>query len=315
MKRGDVNWFVVSLIIVVITLAIFLVAIMKGNITDIVDRETCKESIMLRGAVLPGQAIDLKSYLSLQCKTKNICITSKKSGKGDCEGLGSEFETRRVLGDLKQDKIKSFLAQELTECWNMFGQGQLQIFPNEFAAKKTSGIICSKIQFDKSITDPENPDDAIKNLSGLKYYMITHKIQDKNITYMDFLLNNEESMGASQLFGDPVYGIQIKNDVEQNDQINLEKIQSIFYVETDVSNKFSKITSSIAAIGSIWATKGRAASVAGASGYLVGGFAGGIIDTNLLGIGNDQAFASTIILGEYEKETFDNYQISGFYNI
>jgi hypothetical protein len=345
-KRGDVNWFVVSIILAVITLAVFVLIFVFFPFQQTIDRAACKESILLK-AILPGGDVPAKDLVSVRCKSRVICLTTKASGKGNCTGIGKTYETQRLSATTvieQKEQIRMFLAREMADCWNMFGEGKLQIFSRAWKitdADVSKGIICDKIEFDDSILfgkDKDDPSDDIKNITGLVQYMTTHKVPTQNYSYMDYLRNTPEGDSAAQLYGSLV-PIETSADLKNSDFLNLTGVKAITYIETTNTNLGKVIagTTAGAAIAAVCIFVPGASSILG-KGVLV--LAGGGSAGNIAGVGlgysvlsvvgdfgdwlqgffvsgplKDSVAVGGLVLTDYSKDGFEKYGIQEFQNV
>ena len=154
-----------------------------------INKETCHQSVLLR-ATASTLHETMEDYVPLKCKTAKYCITSRLIGKGKCPAFkGEEKEVTKVRVKSRKD-IERFLAREIIDCWEMMGEGKLNLFTDYIAKNFGFGgisstcVICSRIDFDYEALEKNKID--WKNLSVLEY-MITHKIPDKNLTYYEYL--------------------------------------------------------------------------------------------------------------------------------
>lgn len=336
-KRGDINWFVVSIIIAVMTLVVFVVVAIFFPYSDTIDRSACQASIVLR-AIAPsevgGVSINAKDAINVRCKTTKICVTTK-SGKGNCTQLGKEFNTMKLTGttvEAKKDQIKMFLSREMADCWGMFGEGKLQIFSREFRTKTftSKGIICDKIEFDNSVLDGKdgisgNKDD-IRNITGLMFYMVSHKVPNNNYSYMDYLRGTIEGQSAQELFGSVV--VSDVKSATLNDNISLEGVKSIVYIESTLSTFAQRIGGGLGATaGAIGAyfTKGLGARILVGGGFVLGSNAGDSVFKRWF---IEDAFCSNqnnlescsnhvggLMLTNYSLEGFSQWNIDSFENL
>lgn len=330
-KRGDSSWFLVTIIISLITLAVFLIIIVFFPFQETIDRAACKESVILK-ATLPGDKIATKEYINLRCKTRKLCVSIDSTGK--CDSLGKDFETMRLTASndaARKDQIKMLISREMVDCWEMLGEGKLEIFSRSWVGDKltlSKGIICTRIEFDDSVlmgADKEmsTPDD-LKVVSGLMDYMLTHKVPNNNVSYMDFLRGTPEGQSAQEYYGSFINqqcetgGCPTNGDSFA--ELDLTKNLSIFYVETTKTKA-----------GSMWG-----GSILGVSGVAFGGYFGGLNGAMALGalgtwVGDftgeffQKLFGPSlpdgrnsvpgIFLTEYSEEGFKKYDIDSFENI
>ncbi|MEM4215138.1 MAG: hypothetical protein QW484_02120 [Candidatus Pacearchaeota archaeon] len=162
-KRGvTVQSMLIGIIIVLLIAAIIFFFLKALPYKETVDKEACRNSVILRNnAILRGEEM-LPETIPLNCKTQEITISSTN-----------------------EDFIKREIANAMYDCWWMLGEGKMQFWSEstwkEFglANVKASCVICSIIKFDKSV--------KAKNLKlDVASYMEQTKIPNKNITYLEY---------------------------------------------------------------------------------------------------------------------------------
>ncbi len=200
-KKGDVSSStVVTTIILIVGFAILVYFLASLFLSGRVDKETCHESVILRGTA--PTITGLKGAIPLKCSEEKICITSKVFG-GTC----TQFENTKGVTTVhvsNADQVARTIAQSVVECWTMMGEGKISIFSNWFAdiygvgSVYPSCVVCAKIAFDadslsKSKIDPKAID--------VSKYMMTHLMPDKEITYYEYLTGQAGKMNiADNLF-------------------------------------------------------------------------------------------------------------------
>ncbi|VVB80437.1 Uncharacterised protein [uncultured archaeon] len=265
-KKGDVNWFIVSLVVIIVSLVVIVLVFMRFNFSGDVDRTACMESAVVRASIT--DTLSLKNAVPLSCKTKRICVTSNVIEKGNCEvgnsedfGLGSTYVTERLTGskENKETQIKMILAREMADCWNMLGEGNLQIFTREITNNPINGkiIVCSRVMFDDSVTND------IQSVSGMNSYLLSHKVPGKEISYWDYFRNANDGDTLQLYAGNAVVGSTI------NDNIDLTSQKAIFYLESSVS-KAGGVIGALAAVGTTTLLMGSF----GGAGFKAAGFLG-----------------------------------------
>ena len=70
-KKGDPNWFMVSMIIALIGFVVLVLVIYVFPWKQTIDRTACHESIVLRGT-LTGDDLPLKNFVSVRCKSRQV---------------------------------------------------------------------------------------------------------------------------------------------------------------------------------------------------------------------------------------------------
>jgi hypothetical protein len=300
-KRGDGNWFIISLIIVVLTLVVIIGIFISLNSNTDVDRTVCKESLLARAALPEKVGIsvvkvstDLKDMISVACKTKRICVTAQPFGDQCEKELGSNYAVNRVLSsdlNTKKDKIRMLMAREMADCHSMTGESNMQIFNREttMAKENAKGIICSRIYFDSSITKD------ISELTGLSSYLLTHAVPGKEVSYWDYLRNTVDGDTLAVLQGNPV---------SVGDRLDLTKQKAVFYLEMSPSQMGEVIGGVAGAVGAT-ALLGSF----GGAGSKALGFLGMGIDKQLLVVGGAGLVGANI--GDTVWSTFFNSEYEG----
>jgi|TARA_B100002003_G_scaffold27167_1_gene22519 hypothetical protein len=216
-KKGALEAkMLISIILLIAGFGIILFMYSQLNWTGNIDRQICHESVILRGTLPEKSIISTKDVVPLKCKTKNICMTSKLFGKGDCNEFGDEYDTIRISESKKEQEIKMAIAREMADCWSMMGEGKVQVFSRELKSGliTSKGVICSNIAFDNSIKS------KIDKVEGIQEYLEKYNAPNKDVSYLKFFTNNYPKSS------DSIVG-------ERKDIINLDKEQSIIFVEFD----------------------------------------------------------------------------------
>jgi len=137
-KKGELTTQqIVVLIILVASFAVILFFIFRLNLGRETANEICHNSVIMRGkSVLPTDVIPLK------CKRQYVCL----SEDGSCESL-----TKPDIIKVKTKKeVYGALADQLAECWWMFGEGKIN-YAGKDTLPKIYCPICSQIAFDNSV--------------------------------------------------------------------------------------------------------------------------------------------------------------------
>ena len=177
-KRGELTTQqIVGLIILITSFAVILFFFFRLNLGETTNKEICHNSVVLKGKSVAG-------FGSLDCRTNYLCI----SGGEECEGI-SPTETKEI--DLTKDNAKNeimkAIADEMADCWWMFGEGKvnyLGIGDKTAWTKNTCGI-CATIVFDNKILDKYND---IKYKEFYEYLNAAKK--DSSQTYFNYLYNS-----------------------------------------------------------------------------------------------------------------------------
>ena len=295
-KKGALEAkMLISIILLIAGFGIILFMYSQLNWTGNIDREVCHESVILRGTLPEKSIISTKDVVPLKCKTRNICITSKLFGKGNCNEFGNEYNTIRISKDKMEQEIKMTIAREMADCWSMMGEGKIKIFSRGIKTKKSCSI-CSRIAFDNSIK--ENP----TKIKEFGKYLINHKVPNKEISYWDFLSS----------------GLDKKNYDSNTDVLSSDE-KAIIFVETGQTIAPQFIADVLkAGTGCTLGAKmgaGIGFIVPGgvATGGLVGCVGGAVIGIDLIGKLGEEIdkklesveFSSANFLVDYSKKSID----------
>lgn len=186
-KKGEISSE--QLVITVIAILGFVIVLIfwasiKFSYTE---DEICKFSVLSRATTPVDSA---KGFVPLKCGTKKICITD---GNGKCEAYFSgETNIDYITVDSNKraeaaETIAKINVEQLYGCWDLMGQGKLEIFPQSvlkkigFVSEVDNGcVICARIAIDDKINDK----DTILNLVDVSGYMRNTQVPGKALTYL-----------------------------------------------------------------------------------------------------------------------------------
>lgn len=320
-KKAEISTsMIVGIVIVVITFGIIAIVFSQLYTTVDMDKQTCSTAATLRGSLpegaFKGQSKDL---IQIKCKTERICVSTSK--KGDCKNeLGSKYTTYQIKKkEDAEEQIKMILAREMAECWNMLGKGSYSIFSRDFTAFGKSlgavSIICSRVQFDKTITE----DLGIKEIQGFNSYLLSYKVPNYEISYWDFLRNDYAGETMKILSGDSVKQKEKEKHNFIGGVVDISQTKSIFFIEVNPSAKGFIIG------GATGAVVGAITSAYSGAGMMIGGgiVAGATVAGSEIGdwihlssLKNKGLFpegtsASGIFLTDYSVQGFQSVQNEG----
>ncbi len=179
-KKGDLTASqIIIIVIAIVGFLIVLAALFLLNIGGSSEKDICQISILTR-ATAPAVA---SQALPLKCKTEKICISATSSG---CKAqfAGEENVVYEKISTSNKDaaarRIEEISANAMYDCWDMTGQGKLDIFTHITGGKKVDCLVCSRVAVDESISK----DSAIMSLVNVNDYMKTQPVPGKSITYL-----------------------------------------------------------------------------------------------------------------------------------
>ena len=178
-KHGELTTQqIVIIIIIIISFIVLLYFLFRLNPNETSSKQICYNSVVLlsKSSSLVG---------NLDCKTNYLCL----SGGDSCTSFNP---TSTVKVDVsKKEEILKALADEMADCWWMFGKGEIDYVGHPLGGDSHCAI-CAGIKFDKKIQD------KIKEITyaELSDYMKTHSSShDSSSTYLKYLygVNSLES--------------------------------------------------------------------------------------------------------------------------
>lgn len=194
---------IITIVLLIVGFVIVLFLYWQLSWTGRIDRDACHQSVIMR-ATLPTFG-GVAEFVPLKCKTEKFCITTGFFG-GKCENQFGKERVTRVKVKSKTE-IEKLISQEMLECWSMMGEGKITVFSQWFAQTYGLGrvyptcVICSRIAFDENVLNEKVKD--WKEIDPL-YYMGSHKLPGKDITYYEYLAGeggkisiNQESLETS----------------------------------------------------------------------------------------------------------------------
>jgi len=213
-KRGDMLTpaQLVIIILAVIGLVMGIFILYSLNLKGEADDSACRLSVLSRagtGSVLPTTT---QSFIPLKCTTKKICITT---GAACSEFAGEEGVKTVVIP--KNDVVKAAAIIEKTniesryDCWNLMGQGKLDIFPGNDASilnvfgktwqvTQPTCFICSRIALSQEFRDMVVYYDSVQRTVDFDKYMATNYPENSQKTYLKLFTNDlVSSYGADSV--------------------------------------------------------------------------------------------------------------------
>lgn len=176
-KKGEITTQqIVLLIILIVSFIVILLLIVGFDFFAQSDKEICHNSVVLRGTKLPD------AVTPLDCSREYICI----SEDGSCEKM---IKPDMIKVKTKED-VYSVLAEEMADCWWMFGEGKIN-YVDPAWKKKNYCSICTQLVLDNSLENIEGIDGKI-NQDDFYAYLSKTNMPDKEESYALYLFGGED---------------------------------------------------------------------------------------------------------------------------
>ncbi|MFH0972864.1 MAG: hypothetical protein V1768_02650 [Patescibacteria group bacterium] len=205
----------ITIIILIVSFGVLLFFIFRLNLGgDVTNKEICHNSVLMKSkSKIGGSALD--------CRTNYICI----SGGGKCEGFSATDTVEiDVNSPNAKEQVMKAIADEMADCWWMFGEGKVDYVGFSIGTAITGDItcsLCSIISFDKKIRDDE------KLKGGIEYEK-----------FYNYLQSIEKETGRNYLYY--LYGAQ-----------DIEEVKKIIPINFQESIEFNKQYSVLTGVGKL----------------------------------------------------------------
>ena len=174
-KRAELSTQQIVMIIILITsFAVILFFLFRLGIGEKSEEQLCRNSVLQKASVFTDAP--------LQCYREYVCITKD----GSCEELIKPEKIKvKTL-----DEVYVALANEMADCWWMFGEGKVEYVGKDLT-KNNYCSICSQIYFDDSLENLEGIEN--KKISKDELYdYLTKNEYSKDKTYSQYLLGTND---------------------------------------------------------------------------------------------------------------------------
>ncbi|MDP3758788.1 MAG: hypothetical protein Q8Q86_03640, partial [Candidatus Daviesbacteria bacterium] len=165
---------IVLIIILIASFIVILFFLFRLGLGEKSEEQLCHNSVLQKASVFTDAP--------LQCYRNYVCITKD----GSCEELikPEEIKVKSL------DEVYKALADEMADCWRMFGEGKVEYVGKDFT-KNNYCSICSQIYFDNSLETLEGIENEKISKDELYEYM-TKNDYSKEQTYSQYLLGTND---------------------------------------------------------------------------------------------------------------------------
>ncbi len=172
---------IIGLILLIASFLVILYFIFILNPKPASKKILCHNSVVEKSQVISGS----KGWIEtpLNCQTNYICYTYT----GNCDKHDASYYDEIIKVKTKDDLYKN-LANEMADCWWMFGEGKLQYVPNKWFFNSLSCSICSEIDFDSSINNSIFKSEfGFIQKNSFFNFLLNNNLPNKDITYAKYL--------------------------------------------------------------------------------------------------------------------------------
>ncbi len=174
-KKGELTTkTLITIIVLIASFVIILFLLFRLDLGATTDKEICHNSVVLKSKA--------KGFVgALDCKTNYVCI----SGGGKCENI-NPTETIKISlkgeDEIIKQKIMKVIADEMADCWWMFGEGELNYLGTDFEGYHCA--ICSIVKFDEEVYT------KFSEINYAEFYYYLSETEKSNTqSYLKYLYN------------------------------------------------------------------------------------------------------------------------------
>jgi uncharacterized membrane protein YciS (DUF1049 family) len=200
-KRGELTTTqIVMIIILIVSFIVILYVLYELNLGSTSNSQICYNSV-----VLESKSASTVGYLT--CKTDYVCI----SGGGKCANMNPTVTVKVDVSN--QTQIMKAIADQLSNCWWMFGEGQLT-YGTRGLFGSSGCALCSVVEFDNTIL-AKNYDLSYSDF----YNYLGNTLKDNTQTYLTYLYGvyNVNSL----ISNNPVLKYNLNNSLMNNSQYSI----------------------------------------------------------------------------------------------
>ncbi len=179
-KKGELTTQqIVLLIILIMSFVVILYFLIGLNIGETSEKEICHNSVVMK-----GNPVLSKGDVSLNCQRTYVCLTKD----GSCEQMTNP-NIRKVES---KSEVYRVLADEMADCWWMFGEGKVDYIGGKFTEVNYCSI-CTQLAFDDSIKEiPEFEESKKIDKDDFYNYLANTPVSEGRETYAEYFLGTKD---------------------------------------------------------------------------------------------------------------------------
>ena len=183
---------IVILIILIASFAVILFFLFRLNLGSESEKQLCFNSVMNRANLIKTTNDITSPPIALNCQRSYVCLTEDGSCKKMIDPIKKKVKTK--------EEVYEALAEELSDCWWMFGEGKVdymgtQTLPSLYCS------ICSQIAFDGSVKDLFNSNDEFDKREFYEYMAKTEISGSNGETYLEYLIGTKDIDSLAKAYG------------------------------------------------------------------------------------------------------------------
>ncbi|MBS3164478.1 hypothetical protein J4439_03530 [Candidatus Woesearchaeota archaeon] len=204
MRRGSwasttvLGSFVLALL--VLTVLGFVVTNILSGGGEGVDKQACSQSVRMSSQLKIGVGTDLQKWLvnrygstaRLECATEYLSVK-----------------------ETEPEALQATIADSMVDCWQMFGEGNLELFDTKDAS---FCAVCSRLEFEQPTALP-----------GFTRYLMAHNPPGKDVSYFEYFKGVGRRCGGRMLSDEDSQSLYEQSGLDQLDTINTANPLAVIY--------------------------------------------------------------------------------------
>ena len=212
-KRAVVMPFLVILILALLIL--LFMGPLSGTIAATLNRGADVEKCRL--SVLSHSTSSGKFLVPLKCPRRQLTFYDNKVN------VNGKMMKKYDFDKLDNEIVNKIIAEELRLCWYKMGVGDINVFMPDFAASKNVCVVCTEINFDKSVK-------SSTSFKGLFQYL-DKDMPSSKISYKDYITKSQEKYKLNYLLPwTQYYSPASSNMVPPDISFNPSKEYAIYFL-------------------------------------------------------------------------------------
>lgn len=249
---------IVILIVLVMSFVVILYFLFRLNLGETSEKEICHNSVVMK-----GNPVLSKGEVPLNCQRTYVCITKD----GSCETMTNpNIKKVETLPE-----IYRVLADEMADCWWMFGEGKVKYVKGKLLEWHYCSI-CTQLAFDDSIdNDFEGIEEGKIDQDDFYDYLTETSMSEGGETYTEYFFGTNDIPGFKADIGGH------ENNTEGATTFGTINLDEQYFVTTGIISEVGKTWKILGAglgvlaiisplgwvVGAIVITSGAAAATVG----------------------------------------------------
>ncbi|HVY01252.1 MAG TPA: hypothetical protein VHA12_00620 [Candidatus Nanoarchaeia archaeon] len=222
-KRGELtSTQIIMIVLAILGFLILLAFYMQLKTDNYTSDEVCKLSVVSRATAAEVKQ-GTQSLVPLQCTTSKICLV--ETSAGDCKQFVGEKNVVKIVlpknkakdaaGEEEQAReIEKQMANSMLNCWNMMGQGKLDLFGTlkegyGFEQSKSRCVVCTRVAIGNDVSA------SVLGKVDVNRYMEKYTTPGSSLTYVQAMTD-----GATSSYS--TFKGEGKGEVKQDNSVKIE---------------------------------------------------------------------------------------------